>query len=302
MSKPTSDQLRATVEAYEKCGGDKTAAAKLLDIPTTTFRRWLEWASSQQDIKKLADKYTKTRTRMHIVIPDVQTKTGVANHHLEWVGNYIVEKQPDVLVCIGDWADMPSLSSYDKGKRSAENMRYQYDIEASKDSMEKLMTPLAKAGFYPEKHLTYGNHEQRIVRLSDDQPALHGKLGLEDLGFEEWGWQTHPFLEVIELDGVEYSHYFTSGAMGRPVSSAAALLRERQKSATMGHNQAFDFAVHKKTQNAALFCGCCYLHDEHYLGPQGNNYKRGIIVKHEVDNGRYDLMTVSLDFLKRHYS
>lgn len=302
MARPDSATLASVVEAYKKFNGDKTNAAKSLDIPASTFKRWLEWATAQESTTRLVDTSAKPRPKMHIVIPDVQAKAGVPDKHLEWVGNYIVEKKPDTVICIGDFADMPSLSSYDRFKRSAENMRYQYDIDAAMDAMEKLMTPLKKARFFPELHLTYGNHEQRIVRATDENPALHGKLGLEDLGFEGWGWKTHPFLEVVQLDGIEYSHYFTSGAMGRPVSSAAALLRERQRSATMGHNQAFDFAVHKKTQNAALFCGCCYLHDEHYLGPQGNNYKRGIIVKHEVDNGHYDLMTVSLKFLEGHYS
>ena len=100
-------------------------------------------------MRELADKYCAPRAeiaapvvelarpKMHIVIPDVQTKADVPNHHLEWVGNYLVEKKPDVVVCIGDFADMPSLSSYDRGKRAAENQRYQYDIEAARDAMEK---------------------------------------------------------------------------------------------------------------------------------------------------------------------
>ena len=104
------------------------------------------------------------------------------------------------------------------------------------------------------------------------------------------------------MDGVEYSHYFTSGVMGRPVSSAAVLLRERQRSATMGHVQHSDVAMHKKTQQRALFCGTCYLHDEPYLGAQGNGQRRQIVMKHEVEDGRYDLMEVSLRFLEKGYS
>jgi hypothetical protein len=41
------------------------------------------------------------------------------------------------------------------------------------------------------------------------------------------------------------------------------------------------------------------MHDEEYLGPEGNNYWRGIVVKHEVRNGMYDPMFVSLDYLLR---
>jgi hypothetical protein len=59
--------------------------------------------------------------RMHIVIPDVQAKPGVRLDHLDWVGNYIAEKKPDVIVCIGDFADMEALSAYDRGTLRGEN-------------------------------------------------------------------------------------------------------------------------------------------------------------------------------------
>ena len=46
----------------------------------------------------------------HCVIPDVQAKDGCDISYLADVGKYIVEKKPDVIVCLGDFADMPSLS------------------------------------------------------------------------------------------------------------------------------------------------------------------------------------------------
>ena len=56
----------------------------------------------------------------HLIIPDCQVKDGVPLEYLEWIGHYIVEKKPDVIINIGDFADMPSLSSYDVGKKSFE--------------------------------------------------------------------------------------------------------------------------------------------------------------------------------------
>lgn len=44
-----------------------------------------------------------------------------------------------------------------------------------------------------------------------------------------------------------------------------------------------------------------YQHDEEYMGPQGNHYWRGIVFKHEVTDGRYDPMFVSLDYLLREW-
>jgi hypothetical protein len=53
----------------------------------------------------------------HLFIPDVQAKEGVPFDHLDWIGRFIVDKKPDVIIQAGDFADMPSLSSYDRGKK-----------------------------------------------------------------------------------------------------------------------------------------------------------------------------------------
>jgi hypothetical protein len=78
----------------------------------------------------------------HLVIPDVQVKPGQDFNFLKAIGNYIVKKRPDVIVNIGDFADMPSLSSYDKGKKSFEGRRYKHDVEAVHSAMDILLKPL----------------------------------------------------------------------------------------------------------------------------------------------------------------
>ena len=249
------------------------------------------------------------KPRKHLIIPDCQVKPNVPTEHLSWIGQYIVEKQPDVIVCIGDFADLPSLSSYDVGKKSFEGRRYKADIEAARAGMELLLAPMLQYNkkrnqqrrYKPRMVMTLGNHEERILRATENDPKLDGTISIDDLGYKEAGWEVHDFLKIVEIDGISYSHYFTTGVMGRPVNSAAALLKERMGSATMGHTQAYDVAVHKKTLHRGLFCGVCYLHDEAYLGAQGNIARRQIIMKHEVRDGRYDLMEVSLDFLRRKY-
>ena len=75
----------------------------------------------------------------HLIIPDTQVKPDVDLSYLEWIGQYIVEKQPDVLIQIGDFADMPSLSSYDVGKKSFEGRRYKDDIKAAVEGMDILL-------------------------------------------------------------------------------------------------------------------------------------------------------------------
>lgn len=304
----TDSEYIAALNLVEEFGSAHLAFKAGCKIPVSTLHARVTNARllglRPTYVKPVTRIYTPQRLgRMHIVIPDGQVKEGVNTDHWEWIGNYIAEKQPDNIINIGDFWDMPSLSSYDKGKLSFEGRRYVKDIKAGRDAMERLLAPIrAVPGYKPIMDFCEGNHEVRAQRAADLNPEFSGKIDRSDFGIEEYGWDFHPFLNVIKRDGIEYSHYFISGVMGRPVSSAAVLLRERQGSATMGHVQHMDIAIHKKTLQTALFCATCYSHDEHYLGPQGNSQKRGIIVKHEVEDGKYDLLTVSLKYLQKRYS
>ncbi|MBA2413207.1 MAG: hypothetical protein H0V63_10340 [Burkholderiaceae bacterium] len=242
----------------------------------------------------------------HAVIPDVQAKPGVSLKYLTAIGKYLAEKQPERIICIGDFADMPSLSSYDKGKKSFEGRRYRKDIDAVQRAMEALMTPIAKVGGYiPKFDLTLGNHEHRINRAVDFQPEFDGVISVDDLRYPEWGWNTHAFLEVIQRDGVCYSHYFTTGVMGRPATSAQALLTKKHQSCVAGHQQGLQIATAVRADGKMLtgiISGSCYEHKEDYLGPQGNNHWRGMLMLNDVRAGEFETMPVTLRYLRRRFA
>ena len=77
-----------------------------------------------------------------VVIPDTQVKPGVNTDHLEALGNYIVYKQPETIVHLGDHWDMFSLNLYDRGTKAAEGANYQEDIDAGCLGMERLLRPI----------------------------------------------------------------------------------------------------------------------------------------------------------------
>lgn len=255
------------------------------------------------------------RTKIKIaILPDCQVKQGVDLSYLKWVGSYLAEKKPDVIVQIGDFADMPSLSSYDVGKKSFEGRTYKADIEAAKEGMTLLMAPIKEEQlrlkrnkdkqWNPRLVLTLGNHEERIDRAINLDRKLEGLISTDDLGYKEFGWEVYPFLEVVVIEGIAFSHYFTTGVMGRPVTSAAQLLNKKHMSAVMGHVQDRQIAYGMRAdgkQMTGLFCGICYTHNEDYLGVQGNNSWRGLWLLHEVIEGSFDELPVSLSYLKRTY-
>lgn len=241
--------------------------------------------------------------RKHIAIPDCQVRPGIDLSYLTWIGKYVADQKPDVLVCLGDFADMPSLSSYDRGKRCFEGRRYKEDIIAAKMAMCNLVEPFA-ADLPGEMHLTLGNHEARISRAIDDDAKLEGTLSLLDLSYEQFGWTVHDFLKPVVIDGVCYCHYLTSGPMGRPINSAAAILSKRHQTAVVGHLQGRSVAYAQRADGShmtAIIAGSAYPHEEDYLGPQQNKHWRGIIVLHEVHDGQFDESFVSLNYLKKKY-
>lgn len=246
--------------------------------------------------------------KSHIFIPDCQVKPGVQITHLDWVGRYIADRKPDVVICAGDFWDMSSLSSYDKGKRGFEGRRYIKDVDAGNVAMERLLSPIRKMGKHkPRLVFTLGNHEQRIQRAYDAQAELYGTIGYKDLHLKEW--EVYDYLDVARIDGIAYSHFFPRAASGAVMqtrngapTARAQLIREGG-SCTSGHRQGLDIAcvpLRGKLQ-WGLIAGSCYLHDEEYLSPQGTAYWRGIVVKHGVSKGTYCPMLVDMKYLRERY-
>jgi hypothetical protein len=304
-----ADELaQQALDWVEQYGSAHAANLAGVGVPKSTIEQRCNTArmrGMRPTIRKDAPRvYTRERLgRMHIVIPDVQAKPGVRLDHLDWVSSYIAEKKPDVVVCIGDFADMESLSVYDRGTIRGEGKRVHRDLKTAREAMDRLTANWGRSKDYtPEMHMTMGNHEYRLNRFVHENPHWEEIIGDHMLHYADWGWKVHPYLKPVEVDGVRYCHYFISGSKGNPVSSAPALLRNSKASSIMGHNQKTDVAFHPYTHQWAIFCGCCYLHDEPYLGPQGNDVRRQILVLHEVEDGKFDPMFVSLRFLEKAYS
>lgn len=255
----------------------------------------------------------------HLFIPDVQAKDGVPLQHLEALGNFIVQKQPEVIVCAGDFADMPSLSSYDVGKKSFEGRMYTKDIESARLAMDVLLSPIKnynlhqainkKKQYKPRMVMCWGNHDQaRIERAIDNDRKLEGLISVNDLGFHEQGWECHDFLEIVNIDGIRYSHYFVNphslikNCIGGNID---AKLKNLGWSFSMGHQQHLQYGLQFLADGECrqgLVAGAFYMHEEKYMGTQGDkSHWRGVVMKHQVKEGAYDPCFISMNYLLGKY-
>lgn len=239
------------------------------------------------------------------VVPDTQVRPGVPTEHIPAAGKYVAAKRPDVIVCMGDWWDMPSCSNHDQaGSVEAEGRRYKADIAAGCDAMEQFLEPIAKVkGYKPKLVFLGGNHEDRIVRAYRSDPQRFTG-GLHDLKLESYGWTFVPFLQPVVIGGVAFCHYFPRGVMGRPVQSPSILLKTLHMSAVAGHQQGREVAYSRRADGGALtaiISGSFYQHDEPYMSPLANRHYRGMFFLHEVKDGRFDEMWLSVNYLLRRF-
>ena len=249
-----------------------------------------------------------------LVIPDCQIKEGVPTDHLTWAGRAICDYQPDVVVNIGDFADMPSLSTHDvRGSKYFEGLRYKKDVASTKAAMAKLLAPLREMQqtqkktkhkvYKPRMVMTLGNHENRIDRAVNNNPTLEGLISTEDLGYEK-DWEVHDFLKPVFIGGVGFCHYWPVGAMGRPAASPQAIINKLHMSCVAGHQQGKQIAYGKRADGGsicAMIVGSFYMHDEDYMDPLSNRHWRGLAMLNEVKDGAFDEMFLSMNYLSKRF-
>ena len=120
-----------------------------------------------------------------LVIGDPHAHPDYDNSRFTALGKFIAKERPEYIVCIGDMADLPSLSSYDKGTKGFEGRRYMKDVNAVIDAQTKLFAPIKKIRNYkPKLYMTLGNHEDRISRAINSTPELDGTIGIDDLKYK----------------------------------------------------------------------------------------------------------------------
>lgn len=256
-------------------------------------------------------KTNKAVGKRHLIIPDTQIRPGVDTSHIDWAARAIVKYLPDSIVVLGDWWDLPSLSTHDApGSKEAEGRRVSEDISAGNEAFERLVAPLQKERqrrarrkikrYNPACHFLFGNHEDRLTRAVFREPKWDGLLTLDAL--KTPGFIRHPFLEIVDIDGIAYSHYFknqnSSFAVGGSIDNR---LNKIGRSFIQGHQPGMLHGARQFPGNLrrhGMVCGSFYLHDENYRGLQSNGDWRGIVVLNMVKDGDYDEMPIRMDYLR----
>lgn len=240
-----------------------------------------------------------------LLLPDTQVAAGTPVNHFKAAGRYAAAKAVDAVCHIGDFLDYRAISTYNT-PLSKEGLRLKDDVRAAEEALFAFNKGLD--GYAPKlQFITLGNHEDRLGRYISEHPELEGTLTLPP--FETYGWTVFPFLQPVCVNGTYFAHYFTRTAKGwagkNPHPNAQTMIRREMVSCVAGHTPGLDTYIHPAGGSSGLIrgtiAGSFYQHDEHWMGPQGNRYWRGCLMLTEMNEGYYNLVEISMDYLLERY-
>jgi len=334
---PLSDTDRVNIISLMMVGYNKSEIARELNIPRKTVANFINkythkewWYNNRESVTSstslspnvLSSSILKDAKLERVVvqdnnqglrivvIPDAQVKPESNISHIIAAGKYISEHKPDVVVVIGDWWDMLSLSRFGSAL-DLDGRRVIADINAGYNAMEKLLERFYnKDGYKPRLVFTVGNHDPmvRIPRLVSELPHLQGFVPDDSKRWlEEKGFEVYDFLDVVNIGGIRFSHYFQNphSAKKSPLSGQIdSMLKNAGFSFVQGHTQGIKIGKHylgDGTHRVGIVAGSFYQEDESYMGMQGNKHWMGIIHLHEVKDGGADIAEISMNYLLRKY-
>lgn len=251
-----------------------------------------------------------------LVVPDPHAHPDFHNERADWLGKYILDQKPDIVVNMGDTFDMPSLSSYDKGKASFHGASYEKDINAGIDFLDRMWHPIKKAKRKrPHSVFLEGNHCRRLNKALEYDPQLAGdRYGISYKNYHladyhnEIVYYKGQTPGIYACEGISFAHYMVSGLMGRPIGGehhAASLLTKNHTSCVVAHSHTVDWSVRTSPTGKrimGLVAGVYQDYESPWAGNISHLWWSGIVNLRNVSEGVYDPEFIGIEALRGEYS
>jgi len=252
-----------------------------------------------------------------VVFSCSHAKPEVSNERFDWLAQLIYDIRPDYVVDLGDGADMCSLNSFDtRYPQAIVSQSYEADIESYNDAQERLRKPFKKNKRKRPHWIGFeGNHEHRIEKAVSYDPRLKGEkygLSFRHLQTNKWFDEYHRYVNsapaLVDYDGVLYGHFVsaykpTVGIGGK--HAAHSLVAHTKCSVTVGHSHKYSYHFDGAARPNPVIghvVGCFKGKEEAWAGHVNQEWRTGVVIKRNIEDGVYDHEWVSIDRLREEYS
>lgn len=238
----------------------------------------------------------------------------VSNERFSWLGEFLYDIKPDLVVDLGDGADMKSLNTFDtRYPQAIVSQSYERDVDSYNDAMERIRFKFKQQKRKRPYFVGFeGNHENRIKKAIAHDPRLEGDrygvsfshLNTKDY-FDDYHEYENSAPAIAEYGGIDFAHFFSSGNFGTAMSGkhhAYTLLQNRHRSSICGHSHKRGVYFEDQAGIVGLVAGCYKGADEGWAGQSNSSWWKGVVVLNEVDGtGRFEPEFVSLKRLEEVY-
>lgn len=207
-----------------------------------------------------------------LIIPDAHARPNEDFDGLDRfraAGKLILDLKPDHVVCLGDIGDFDSLNPHKRKAADAfDGKKVRLDLDAYQSALKDIRSPVKRANerhrkarrkdriWEPTWNLLEGNHEERWRRWPETELLGHDELALLA---EEEGWAWTRFLDPLDIEGVLFAHYFTTGVSRKP-AGVRQILNKTHRSTVWGHTHSWSMDMQPVLGGGTLtaLCAGCY--------------------------------------------
>lgn len=191
------------------------------------------------------------------VIGDAHDSPRLGQERFWRIGREVRKRGVDAIVQIGDFLSLDSLSRHDandtlRGKRKPS---FEADMVSFARALDLLNNGLGKGQRDCPKHVTLGNHEDRIMSWTDRTPEMEGVLvGALQSALEGAGWAWSAFGHLHTIEGVSFTHVAIN-ALGKPfggLNAEAAMARHALGDLVVGHSHVLALTVGRKVGHQSV--------------------------------------------------
>lgn len=211
---------------------------------------------------------------------------------------FIEDFKPNAFVFGGDNQDFGEISHWNKSRRlSMEGLRLVDSLTGFKREILNPLDKLLPQGAVRKYHL--GNHEDWLLDLIEENPALDGLLDLnEQLGLAERGWDVIPMDKTSKIGKLHFAHGQQVKG-GENVAKTGVLHWER--SIRFGHHHTYQVftktsALDARDTHTGVAVPCLCRRDLKYGEGKPNRWVNGFLWGTVYPDGSFtDQVTVIVD-------
>ncbi len=252
-------------------------------------------------------------------IGDTHTHPGDNSKRLQALGNYIVDKKPDVIVIMGDWFDFDSISKFNEpGSITREGMRLRKELDVGAMGYKIMLHELSYYNkqqakhkhkqYLPEVIFLKGNHEFRLDKLAENNAIFSGAFSIEKELNQVYPTTMVEYGEYIDIDGILFTHIpFKAGRpLASVVNTTGATLDLVDKSVIFGHTHRLEVKEKRRAGSynliRAINVGCLFENIPNYAKNDNPAWWKGLVPITSYGKGEFDFSTLSMTQLKKQYA